>query len=1022
MRINKIELFAKSNNKVGDLFCRLMGDFFHAIGYDEPRYDIQKSGREIDLTAKHRIETKVAIAECKAHKDTIGGSDINKFIGALDAEKRKIVGKSKRFEVLGYFVSLSGFKETAVEQEKEFDDQRLILIDKDKIIKELIAGKIIVSIEKALSNLQIEENCPPLLDYVDLIAHEIGWIWVFYYGINNTASHFTFVHAEGNPLIETLSKKLIDFDSKNKHLFNGLKYLKNKDEKVDIEKLQNVAKESYFKYIQNECGNIHFEGLPTDKDAGSVKVELEKIFQPLHLEKINPTLINKNEFSIESETREPIGKILRKNTRLAILARPGGGKSTLLKRIAIAYSFHERLKLVDDNLPDKDWIPIFIRCRELGNYVTKSITEIIENIPNRAEIAFCKNGFSSLVSNALQKGNVLLLIDGLDEIAEDNNRLLFVNQLRTFLATYPNINIITTSREAGFRVIGGVLAKYCTHYKISKLFPNEIEELTIKWHKAIIDNSKKTEQEAIDLSNFILKDKRIHVLAENPLLLTTLLFVKRWAGYIPTKKSVLYEEMIKLLLVTWNIEGHEQLDIDEAEPQLSYVAFAMTEIGEQTITLDDLKKQLRKARSEMPDILGYTNVSVQDFIKRVESRSSLLILSGHKRLDNGKITPIYEFLHLSFQEYLTAKAVVEKFLPNNLSNKSNLEIIKSHIHKENWKEVIPLIAVLSKRGTNELIEYLIEKSKVLLEQESKRRPKGKRILPPELLGSCIANEIQINPDLLKVAIEWFAKNRYNVHRKDLVEIIANSKFSNLFFETICKIYFNKYDDIHASAIGGMIGEINFIRLKNNEETKSKLVSYTFNNILDGNKKELIIGLFTLMILAYENKAEYKKDISKKNLEVIIPKLKKLVKLEDQLIYYPTCWSIAWLGTNDIYYFTDEHEMLQILADNWLSYTDYGLSRISAWALFASLEFKSINFVKLSDDSSNIEKLKEKISNPVHEYDKLFGILFCTQLGIKFSINEIRESLKSFKNKLGNIDKLNNIAKLLNVEPIDNSEI
>jgi len=902
MKIRHIEIFAKTNNEIGDLFCRLMGDFFHAIGYDEPRYEIHKSGREIDLSTIHRTETKIAIAECKAHQATIGGSDINKFVGSLDAEKRKYK-KNKiytDYDVIGYFVSLSGFKETAIEQELELDEQRLILIDKEKIIEELIAGKIIVPIEQAINNVKFKEQQPFLLNEIDLIAHSIGWIWVFYYGDNKTPTHFSLVHAEGKPLLESLSKELIEFSNKNKKLFYKLKYLKPLNDIIDNTERRKEARKKYFQYIKNECGNIQFEGLPTDKDAGSVKVKLENIFQPLHLEIVVQKKDKKERFVIEESNRESIGSILRKNTRLAILARPGGGKSTLIKRIAIAYSFHERLKLVNDNLPPADWFPVFIRCRELGEYVTKSITEIIENIPNRAEIGFYKEGFSSIVSDSLQNGTALLLIDGLDEIAEDKNRLLFVNQLRTFLATYPNIHIITTSREAGFRIIGGVLAKYCNHYKISSLIPKEIKELTIKWHKAIIDNSKKTVSDAIELSNFILKDKRIHVLAENPLLLTTLLFVKRWAGYLPTKKNVLYQEMIKLLLVTWNVEGHEQLDIDEAEPQLSFVAYWMTKNGYQTITLYDLKKCLRQARREMPDILGYTNVSIPDFIKRVESRSSLLILSGHKRLSNGSITPIYEFLHLSFQEYLTAKAVVEKYLPQNLSNRSILDIIKPYITKENWKEVIPLIAVLSKRGTNELIEFLIEKSKslILLSQEEQKVLRNKDVLPPELLGSCIANEIQINPALLKIAFEWFAKNIYNIRRPDLVEIIANSKFSRLFFKTICDLYMMDYDDKHVSALGGLIGEINLIRIRSRSRSNNNnLFNSVQASILSENKEEKCIGLLSLMIIAFEF-SPVKLDLNtiiENNFKRIESELFNLVQIEDKHLYYAACWSIAWLG-------------------------------------------------------------------------------------------------------------------------------
>src|SRR5690606_14023832 len=134
-----------------------------------------------------------------------------------------------------------------------------------------------------------------------------------------------------------------------------------------------------------------------------------------------------------------------------------------------------------------------------------------------------------------------------------------------------------------------------------------------------------------------LKDSRIKVLAENPLLLTTLLFVKRWAGYLPTKKSVLYQEMIKLLLVTWNVEGHEILDIEEAEPQLAFVAYWMTKNGQQTISAEELNNCLIEARKQMPEILGYTNVNPAEFIKRVESRSSLLIMTGHKRLESGSM-------------------------------------------------------------------------------------------------------------------------------------------------------------------------------------------------------------------------------------------------------------------------------------------------------------------------------------------------------------------------------------------------
>src|SRR5690606_6996459 len=105
------------------------------------------------------------------------------------------------------------------------------------------------------------------------------------------------------------------------------------------------------------------------------------------------------------------------------------------------------------------------------------------------------------------------------------------------------------------------------------------------------------------------------------------------------------------------------------EPQLAYIAYWMTKNGQQTITEEELKNCLMDARKQMPEILGYTNISPSEFIKRVESRSSILIMSGFRRLDSGFLSQVYEFLHLNFQEYLAAKAIIKGYLPGSEGEK-----------------------------------------------------------------------------------------------------------------------------------------------------------------------------------------------------------------------------------------------------------------------------------------------------------------------------------------------------------------
>jgi predicted NACHT family NTPase len=167
-------------------------------------------------------------------------------------------------------------------------------------------------------------------------------------------------------------------------------------------------------------------------------------------------------------------------------------------------------------------------------------------------------------------------------------------------------------------------------------------------------------EEAEKLAKTICESDRVRQLAKNPLLLTTLLLVKRWVGQLPTRRSVLYGKALEVLLMTWNVEGHQPMELDEAIPQLAFIAFTMMKEGIQRISLRRLNEVLTLAREQMPEVLGYTRNSVAEFIKRIEYRSSLLMLSGYD-VEDGTLVPMYEFRHLTFQEYLTARAIVEGY-------------------------------------------------------------------------------------------------------------------------------------------------------------------------------------------------------------------------------------------------------------------------------------------------------------------------------------------------------------------------
>ena len=1000
-KFRNIEILEKASNKKGDLFGRLMADFFHSVGFGEPRLNIHKSGREIDIEAYHRHEKKIAIAECKAEQKKIGGGEVNKFRGAFVVEKEKREDR-EGIDAVGYYVSLSGFTETEKEQESEAGGSSVILIDSQTIVNELINGRILVSIEQAmvdLAPLLMAEM--KILENVDLCACENGWIWVFYFSNSDGISptHCAFVHADGKSLVGKLAKELHGFEKfKNLNLLN-----KEHTPEEAIEKKIKKAKESYFDYLKNELGHIQFDGMPTDNEKGVVKVNLENIFVPLRFDEMHEKSHFEEMHGKGNEAKnQDIGQLLEKN-KVAILSSPGGGKSTLMKRLAVAYAFPERRKQIADKLPDRDWLPIFIRCRDLGEMVGLSITEIIAKIPARAEILEQKDGFFALTSRALQDGKALLLIDGLDEIADDNKRMTFTNQLITFIAKYPNIKLVVTSRVAGFRVVSSSLSAYCKQFSISDLSPTEIGELCSKWHSVVVDNKEETKKESEKLCEDIVKDGKIYALAKNPLMLTVLLFVKKQSGYLPTQKSRLYQEMIKLLLISWNwnIDGLQRIDIDEAESQLAFVAYWMTKNEKQTITAKELKECLTEARKDMPHVLAYTKISPKEFIDRVEQRSGLLMMSGRERDEkDGSITPIYQFMHLSFQEYLTAKAIAEEYLPKCDSHLKPVEIVERNYEDKNWEEVIPLLAVLLKGKAEEIVEFLIKAD----EQSEKKN------LIAKLVGNCLANEIQISPELLKKSIGIFVKMKFGQDMENLTEIVSKSKFGEEFREVGERLFFENYSSKAFSSLSYVV-EKTFVF--NCEEQKKDLIKEIVLNLNSSDKRNQVKAILASVSVAIGN--SFKKTKKKFFEKDVFKKLLEFFSLNDPLYNSVTCWLLYMTELNLCLPESYRNDFLKILIKRWTEEEENSFIRAHFRVALKNILLPTVSQDVIFDLEKVKNKCMEVIKDSINSYEHGVAILLGTVCGLEFNKKEIIEifaMLESFDDSYYNIGLF---AKHLNID-------
>lgn len=361
-----ILLLALENNQRGDLFTRLGKDLFFALGYDDLRLNVHKSGRELDISGQHRHEARALVAEFKATAKPIGGDDLNKFLGVLTRER------GRNSQVAGYFVSLGGFTETARQQEQ--DDAAagvkdgMILFDAAKVVAELERSGQLISHARAMEQAGVCRSHAGLRDaQVDgslLLGTEQGYLWAVFYAHHKKRTHYALIHADGTPLAHAVAEQLIRPELLQANpdwhkAVKDLQYLAPAEHDATRRALAASADATYRKWLAEECGYMQLDGLPTDAELGSTRPRLERLYVPLraYLEPEEGT-----EASKSKRTPQAIGTLLGTHPCLALLAAPGGGKSTLLKRLATAYAMPERLNQIADDLPAQNWLPLFLRC------------------------------------------------------------------------------------------------------------------------------------------------------------------------------------------------------------------------------------------------------------------------------------------------------------------------------------------------------------------------------------------------------------------------------------------------------------------------------------------------------------------------------------------------------------------------------------------------------------------------------------------------------------------------------------
>jgi HEAT repeat protein len=481
------------------------------------------------------------------------------------------------------------------------------------------------------------------------------------------------------------------------------------------------------------CDILDLAGLPEDdRHLATQKFVLRSFYVPLRVNVESQTILSSEELEQLESRREyqrlvaagrvterkekekldrvSIGERLQQTRRFVVLGDPGAGKTTLVRWLVTAYLLKMKqdpdfAKLPDVvTLPEPEWLPVLIRCRELDEQgLNGGLDDILRQTLRKAEMTDEAEALLVVLKQHLVTGTALLLVDGLDEITDPTLRVRFCRQLESIAVAYPEAPMITTSRIVGYREMSFRIGREFEHVTVADLSKEDKDEFAQRWCLAT-EPEERCERSTQELIQAIHSSDRIERLTGNPMLLTTLALVKRKVGKLPSRRADLYREAVEVLL-NWRSEVEKPLDRREALPQLEYVAYEMCRRGEQRLREDEILALLQKVRADYPNIRPVQQHSAEEFLKILERRTGILVEVGTEKHEGWPV-PVYEFRHLTFQEYLAGLALVTGHFPGHDKTRSLAQRIaplaglakekgewsweKEFVASENWREALRL--------------------------------------------------------------------------------------------------------------------------------------------------------------------------------------------------------------------------------------------------------------------------------------------------------------------------------------------
>ena len=369
--------------------------------------------------------------------------------------------------------------------------------------------------------------------------------------------------------------------------------------------------------------------------------------------------------------------IAKEKQYLMVLGGPGVGKSTFLRKLGL-----EALKGQQGQLKG-DQIPVFIELKTFRND-TIDLTAVIAN---QFEVHGFPDalGFTKL---SLTQGRLLILLDGLDEVPT-KNMTQAIEHIEAFAIQYDKNTFVASCRTAAYRSS----FQQFSDVTIADFDDAQIEQFIQRWFNSKLDQEADTANEYWQLLQQP-ENEAAKELSQTPLLLTFLCLIYEREQTLPNRRSTLYGRALNILLSEWSAQKRlpKKSIYKDFHPELEKVL--LSEIAYNSFKED----RLFFSKSDITDRITTFLADTLDAPEYLDGLAVLTAIEVQQGILVERATDTYSFSHLTLQEYLTARYIV--------NNQLISELVNQHLTDQRWREVFLLVIGLMERRGNELLEAI----------------------------------------------------------------------------------------------------------------------------------------------------------------------------------------------------------------------------------------------------------------------------------------------------------------------------